>query len=144
VDKSTSGSGAHLALAYSFYADATCTGGCQLSEGYISSPDGGAHWGNPLQLAGPMSLTDVANTSQGRMVGDYISTSFNSAGKAVPVFAIGKPHTSAQLFDEAMHAPTTPLAVSPPAQASNTASAANAQSTTGQGTGETQHALRDE
>jgi hypothetical protein len=144
VDKSTSGTGAHLALAYSFYADATCTGGCKLSEGYISSPDGGAHWGNALQLAGPMSLSDIANTSQGRMTGDYISTSFNAGGKAVPVFAIGNPHTSAQLFDEAMYAPTTPLAVSPPAQASNTASAAGAQSTTGQGTGETHHALRDD
>jgi hypothetical protein len=144
VDKSTSGAGAHLALAYSFYADATCTGGCQLSEGYISSPDGGAHWGNPLQLAGPMSLTDIANTSQGRMVGDYISTSFNAQGKAVPVFAIGNPHTAAQPFDEAMYAPTTPLPVTPPSQAGNTASAAAAQTTTGQGTGETQHALRDE
>src|SRR3954449_11086538 len=144
VDKSTSGSGAHLALAYSFYADATCTGGCQLSEGYISSPDGGSHWGNPLQLAGPMSLTDIANTSQGRMTGDYISTSFNAGGKAVPVFAVGKPHTVADPFDEAMYAPTPPLAVTPPAQAANTASPAGAQSTTGQGTGETHHALRDD
>jgi hypothetical protein len=143
VDKSTSGSGAHLALAYYFYPDATCTGGCQLSVGYISSPDGGAHWGNALQLAGPMALTDVANTSQGRMTGDYISTSFNSAGKAVPVFAVGNPHTVAQPFDEAMYAPTTPLAVTPPSQAGNTASSANAQSTTGQGTGEAAHALRN-
>jgi hypothetical protein len=144
VDKRTSGAGAHLALAYYFYADATCTGGCKLSVGYISSPDGGAHWGNALQLAGPMSLTDIANTSQGRMVGDYISTSFNPAGAAVPVFAIGNPHTSAQPFDEAMYAPTSPLPVTPPAQATGTASAAGAQTTTGQGTGETHHALRDE
>src|SRR3954469_21082261 len=144
VDKSTSGSGAHLALAYYFYPDATCAGGCQLAVGYISSPDGGAHWGNAQQLAGPMALTDVANTSQGRMTGDYISTSFNAGGKAVPVFAIGQPHTVAQPFDEAMYAPTAPLAVTPPAQATNAASAAGAQSTTGQGTGETHHALRDD
>ena len=32
------------------------------------------------QLAGPMSLADIAATSQGPMVGDYISTSFNSGG----------------------------------------------------------------
>src|SRR3954469_18782452 len=144
VDKSTSGSGAHLALAYSFYTDATCSGGCQLREGYISSPDGGAHWGNALQLAGPMLLSDIANTSQGPMTGDYISTSFNAGGKAVPVFAIGNQHTVAQPFDEAMYTPTTPLAVTPPAQATNTASASGAQSTTGQGTGETHHALRDD
>jgi hypothetical protein len=78
------------------------------------------------------------------MVGDYISTSFNPAGRAVPVFAVGNPHTVAQPFDEAMYAPTTPLAVTPPAQAGNTASAAGAQTTTGQGTGEAQHAIRKE
>src|SRR3954470_13165488 len=144
VDKSTSGAGAHLALAYYFYPDATCTGGCQLSVGYISSPDGGAHWGNAQQLAGPMALTDVASTSQGRMVGDYISTSFNGGGKAVPVFAIGNPHTSAQPFDEAMYAPSAPLAAPPPGPAAGRGSAARAQSTTGQGTGETHHALRDD
>jgi hypothetical protein len=91
-----------------------------------------------------MSLSDVANTSQGRMTGDYISTSFNAGGKAVPVFAVGNPHTVAQPFDEAMYTPTTPLAVAPPSQAGNTARAAGAQSTTGQGTGETHHALRDD
>jgi hypothetical protein len=143
VDKSTSGSGAHVALAYYFYPDATCAGGCRLTVGYISSPDGGAHWGNARQLAGPMALTDIANTSQGRMTGDYISTSFNAAGNAVPVFAVGNPHTVAQPFDEAMYAPTTPLAVTPPSQAGNTASSAGAQSTTGQGTGEAAHALRN-
>src|SRR4051794_19468679 len=144
VDKSTSGSGAHLALAYYYYPDATCTGGCQLDVGYISSPDGGNHWGNAIQLTGPMSLSDIANTSQGRMVGDYISTSFNASGRAVPVIAVGNPHTVAQPFDEAMYAPTTPLAVTPPSSANNTANSAGAQSTTGQGTGETHHALRDD
>src|SRR3954470_14869430 len=144
VDARTSGSGAHLALAYYFYPDATCTGGCRLDVGYISSPDGGAHWGDARQLAGPMALTDIADTSQGRMVGDYISTSFNPAGAAVPVFAVGLPHTAAQPFDEAMYAPSSPLAVTPPSGAHNTASSAGASSTTGQGTGETHHALRDE
>jgi hypothetical protein len=144
VDKRTSGSGAHLALAYYYYPDATCTGGCRLDVGYISSPDGGGHWGNATQLAGPMSLTDVANTSQGRMVGDYISTSFNSAGTAVPVIAVGLPHTAAQPFDEAMYAPTTPLAVTPLSGAHNVASSAGASSTTGQGTGTAQQAIRKE
>ena len=144
VDKQTSGSGAHLALAYYFYPDATCTGGCKLTVGYISSPDGGDHWGNPTQLAGPMSLSDIANTSQGPMVGDYISTSFNAAGRAVPAIVIGRPHTSAQPFDEATYAPSAPLAVATVAQATRAATAAGASSVTGQGTGETHHALRDD
>jgi hypothetical protein len=144
VDKRTSGSGAHLALAYYYYPDATCTGGCKLDVGYISSPDGGNHWGDATQLAGPMSLTDIADTSQGRMVGDYISASFNQNGAASPVFAVGNPHTVAQPFDEAMYAPTTPLAVTPLAGAHNVASSAGAQTTTGQGTGTAQHAIRQQ
>jgi hypothetical protein len=144
VDRRTSGAGAHLALTYYFYPDATCTGGCQLSVGYISSPDGGRHWGDALQLAGPMSLNDIADTSQGRMVGDYISTSFNASGSAATVFAVGRPHTPAQPFDEAMYAPSTPLGVTPPSAARNVASSAGASSTTGQGTGTTHHALKQD
>jgi len=142
VDKSTSGAGTHLALTYYFYPDATCTGGCQLKVGYISSPDGGDHWGAPTQLAGPMSLSDIANTSQGPMVGDYISTSFNQNGDAVTVFAIGKPHTAAQPFNEAMYSPTSPLAVTPAADANRVASSSGVKVATGQGTGSAHQAVR--
>ena len=45
VDPATSGAGAHLALTYYFYPNAACTAAtCELDVGYISSPDGGAHW----------------------------------------------------------------------------------------------------
>ena len=143
VDTRTSGSGAHLALAYYFYPDATCRDGCQLTAGYISSPDGGAHWGDPVPLAGPMSLTDIANTSQGPMVGDYISTSFTGGGAATPVIALGNLHTVAQPFDEAMYAPTAPLGVTSPANAHNVATSAGVQATTGQGTGTAHQAIRE-
>ena len=75
---------------------------CELDVGYISSPDGGAHWGVPTQLAGPMSLDEIAQTSQGPMVGDYVSTSF-SGGRATTVFPVGITPTAAA-FDEAMYA----------------------------------------
>lgn len=102
VDKKSSGNTARLALTYYFYPNASCTQStCQLSVGFVSSIDGGASWSAPLTLAGPMKLTDLANTSQGVMVGDYISTSFAGA-KAVPVFAVAKPK-SGNVFDEAMH-----------------------------------------
>jgi hypothetical protein len=140
VDPGTSGSGAHLALAYYFYPDSTCTGGCQLDVGFISSPDGGAHWGSATQLAGPMSLSDIAATSQGPMVGDYISTSF-TGGKAVPVFAIGKPHAQGSPFDEGMYAPAAPLSVATAAQATHAATRGGVQST-GQGTGTAHQAIR--
>jgi hypothetical protein len=142
VDKSTSGAGAHLALTYYFYPDATCTGGCSLRVGFISSPDAGDHWGDAMQLAGPMSLSDIANTTQGRMVGDYISTSFNQNGDATTVFAVGNPHTPAQPFDEGMYAPAAPLSVPSLADAHNAATGAGVKVTTGQGTGSAHQAIR--
>jgi hypothetical protein len=135
VDRSTSGSSAHLALTYYFYPDAKCAGGCQLEAGYVSSPDGGAHWSNPTQLAGPMSLGQIANTSQGRMVGDYISTSFNQNGRAATVLAVGTAPTSTAAFDEAMYAPSSPLAVASRKQARNAASSSGVQAAAGTGNG---------
>jgi hypothetical protein len=105
-------------LTYYFYPDATCASGCRLDVGYISSPDGGAHWSSPIQLAGPMALSFIAQTSQGPMVGDYISTSI-SGGRATTVFAVGLP---AAEFDEAMYAPTTPLQITTTARATRVAS----------------------
>jgi hypothetical protein len=72
------------------------------------------------------------------MVGDYISTSFNAAGTAATVFAIGNPHTGT-VFDEGMWAPTTPLAVASAAQATRAASRSGAAS--GRGVGAAQHAI---
>jgi BNR repeat protein len=138
VDPSTSGAGTHLALTYYFYPQANCGGACRLQVGYISSPDGGAHWGAPTQLAGPMALSEIAQTSQGPMVGDYMSTSF-SGNKATTVFAVGLQTTTAA-FDEAMYAPASRLSVATASQATRAASSLGV--ATGQGTGETHHALK--
>jgi hypothetical protein len=143
VDKATSGSRAHLALTYYYYPDATCAGGCQLDTGYISSPDGGAHWGAPTQLAGPTLLQNIANTSQGRMVGDYISTSFNSSGLAATVFAVGVPPHGKQAFNEAMYAPSSPLPVASTSTANRVASSSGVQSTGGTGQGALLQSIRD-
>jgi hypothetical protein len=136
VDRATSGSGAHLALTYYFYPDAACTAStCQLEVGFVSSPDGGADWSSPTTLAGPMSLADIAATSQGSMVGDYISTSFNGSGTAATVFAVGMPHTG-NVFDEGMWAPSSPLAVASASAATNAASSAGVQVQSGFGPSE--------
>lgn len=103
VDRKTSGNTTRLALTYYFYPSASCSQStCQLSVGFVSSIDGGATWSAPQTLAGPMKLTDLASTSQGVMVGDYISTSF-AGTKAVPIFAVAKPK-SGSVFDEGMYA----------------------------------------
>ena len=119
VDPATSGASAHLALTYYYYPDATCTPTCQLDVGYVASADGGSTWSKPLQLAGPMQLSWLADTDQGRMVGDYISTSF-VAGVPHTVVAVARPPCgpSAPPFDQAMYASSAlPM---PPATATAT------------------------
>jgi hypothetical protein len=75
-----------LALGYYYYPVSNCTfATCQLNVGFSFSANGGGSWSPPQQLAGPMMLSWLANTSQGRMVGDYMSTSYVGAN-AFPVW----------------------------------------------------------
>jgi hypothetical protein len=82
VNKATSGSTAQLGLTYYFYPQGTT----QLSVGFISSANAGSTWSAPQTAASGMSSTYAANTSQGRMVGDYISTSYGSDNLAHGIF----------------------------------------------------------
>jgi hypothetical protein len=131
VDPSTSGSSARIGLTYYFYPNSSCTAStCQLTAGFISSVNGGTSWSAPTQLAGPMNLSWIPNTSQGRMFGDYISTSVRAGGNAYPILPVANAPTGSTL-DLAMYAPTgglavtggtvtaasTPTSVSPPAAA---------------------------
>ncbi len=94
VDNSTSGGTAHLAVTFYFYPVASCTAAtCQLDTGISTSADGGATWTSNTQVAGPMTISWLPNTTQGRMVGDYISTSF-IGGPAFPAFAVASVPTS--------------------------------------------------
>ncbi len=88
VDKSTSGSSAHITVLYYYFTNASCNNStCQLDVGTTSSTDGGATWTAGTQLAGPMMLTWLANAG-GYFVGDYNSVSFLANGKAYSVFAV--------------------------------------------------------
>ncbi len=90
VDRSTSGSSAHLGLVYYYFPSINCTPStCQLNVGFISSTNGGASWSKAVQLAGPMTLTWLPLTTQGFMVGDYFSTSIVPGDDdATPVFEV--------------------------------------------------------
>lgn len=102
VDHSTSGNSAHLVVTFYYYPNANCTAStCQLKVGYSTSADGGASWASNTQIAGPMSLTWLPNTTQGVMVGDYISTSFSGA-PAFPAIAVANA-PSGGVFDEAIY-----------------------------------------
>jgi hypothetical protein len=111
VDKSTSGASARIGLTYYFYPNSACTAAtCQLDVGFISSVNGGTSWSAPTQVAGPMTLSWIPNTSQGRMFGDYISTSVPNGGNAYPIVAVANAPTGST-FDLAMYAPTGGLPV---------------------------------
>src|SRR5207302_6085447 len=90
VNKATSGSSAQLGLTYYFYP----SGSTQLSVGFISSTNAGSTWSTPQTLASGMPTTWTATTSQGRMVGDYISTSYGSDNLAHAVFATASAPTT--------------------------------------------------
>jgi hypothetical protein len=102
VDRNSAGSRTQLALTYYFYPAADCTATtCQLEVGFTSSRDNGRHWSHPRTLAGPMSLSLLADTTQGVMVGDYISTSIVAGGeRALPAFALGLTPANGAAFDE--------------------------------------------
>ena len=114
VDRNTSGVNIHVAVTYYFYPAGTTN----LSVGHISSTNGGSSWSAPTQLAGPMTMSWLPNTSQGRMVGDYISTSYGSDGLAHGVFAVANAPTAGGSdcatatpnCDQALYSPSTGLA----------------------------------
>ena len=124
VDRSTSDGAAHLVLAFYYYPQANCTTAtCQLNAGFTASADGGSSWTSTTKVAGPMALTWLPNTTQGFMVGDYISTSFSGA-PAFPAYAVASAPASG-LFQEAIFTITGGL--------SSTASAIAASDTSGFG-----------
>ena len=111
VDRNTAGSETHLALGYYYYPVSDCTSDtCLLILGFVSSLDAGATWTAPAQVTAPMPLSWLADTTQGRMVGDYMSTSFTADGKAHPVFAIAKPPTGDVFSQRAATATFDPTA----------------------------------
>ncbi|MGB2874907.1 MAG: sialidase family protein [Gaiellaceae bacterium] len=108
VNRATSGATARLGLAYYYYPKAACTfSTCQLDVGYVTTGNAGATWSTPTQLAGPLSLSWIASTSQGRMVGDYISSSYVNGGVLAVFASASAPF--AGLFNEAMFTTTAPL-----------------------------------
>lgn len=123
VDTSTSGASARIGLTYYYYPTAACTSStCQLDVGFLSSVNGGSSWSTASQLAGPMTLSWLPNTSEGRMFGDYISTSIVAGGNAYPIIPVANAPTGST-FDLAMYVPAGGLAVT---GGSNTAASSEA------------------
>jgi hypothetical protein len=99
VDRTTSGGTARVAVTYYRYPTSSCTAAtCQLTVGYTSSTNGGSSWHAPTQITGPITLAWVSNTNQGRMVGDYISTSVIPGGNAYPAISSATANSGTTFF----------------------------------------------
>jgi len=106
VNSTSAGASTQLALTYYFDTDPSCTGStCQIQAGFASSLDNGQTWSAPQILSDPMQLGWLAPTTQGVMVGDYISTSFLAGQQRVAdAFAIGFAPSTDGLLKEPMFA----------------------------------------
>jgi len=106
VDRTSSGRHTLLALTYYFDTNPSCTGStCQIQVGFSSSLNNGQTWSTPRILSAPMQLAWLAPTSQGAMVGDYISTSFLAGQqRVIGAFAIGSAPMPNGLLNEPMFA----------------------------------------
>jgi hypothetical protein len=106
VDRMSAGSNTLLALTYYSEQPAGCVGStCTIQANFSSSLDNGQTWSTPQKLSDPMQLAWIAPTTQGAMVGDYISTSFLAGQQGViGAIAIGFPPPSDGTFNEPMFA----------------------------------------
>jgi hypothetical protein len=99
-----SGAATKLGLTYYFYRQTACGSACRLEVGYIQSSNAGSTWGAHVDVAGPFAVSLVPNTTQGRMVGDYISTSW-MGGRAFGSFAVAQAPSGGFAFDQALYVP---------------------------------------
>jgi hypothetical protein len=106
VNSTSGGSHTQLGLTYYFENPAGCVGGtCQIQAGFTSSLDNGQTWSAPTTLGDPMELDWIAPTTQGAMVGDYISTSFLAGQqRVVSAIAVGSAPAADGQFNEPIFA----------------------------------------
>jgi hypothetical protein len=98
---SVGGTGDTVSVTYYYFPVTNCGSSCQLDVGHISSTNGGTSWSAPTQLAGPMTMSWLPDTSQGLMVGDYMSSSMGSDGNDHPAFVVAHA-PSGGVFDQSL------------------------------------------
>jgi BNR repeat-like domain len=106
VDRMSAGSQTLLGLTYYSEQPSGCVGlTCTIQANFSSSLDNGQTWSRPQMLSEPMQLAWIAPTTQGAMVGDYISTSFLAGQQSViGAIAVGFPPPASTAFNEPMFA----------------------------------------
>ncbi len=93
-----------LALTYYTLNAPNCSlASCRLDAWFTTSKNGGGRWAIPRRLnAQRMRLTWLAETSSGRMVGDYFAAVY-AGGRAVGIATLARPQREGR-FDEAIYA----------------------------------------
>jgi hypothetical protein len=100
-----------VGLTYYYYPDTNCTfASCQLNVGFISSVNGGTTWSAPTRIAGPMNLSWLPDSRNGRTVGDSFATEVAWGGNAFPIVSIASAPTGGNL-NQAMYAPSGGLPI---------------------------------
>jgi hypothetical protein len=109
VDPSTSGGRTRIGITYYVLPTVACAvSRCKIDVGFVSSASGGSAWSAPTRLnARSMRLPWLPPTQLGRMLADYISTSY-VRGAAIAVFAHASPLASDGSFREAIFATRLP------------------------------------
>ena len=103
IDPATRGATAKLALTFYTLRAAGCAPEhCRLDVRLATSSNGGRGWKLRRLDTHAMRLAWLPRTSSGRMVGDYVSSTF-ADGRAVGVFALAARPRGDRL-DEAIHA----------------------------------------
>ena len=112
VDRVTSGATARIGLTYYYYPTASCTAStCQLDAGFISSVNGGSTWSAATQLAGPMNLSWLPNTSAGPDVRRLHLHGDRRRRQRLSRHCRSRNAPTGSTFDLAMYVPTGGLAV---------------------------------
>jgi hypothetical protein len=107
VDPASSGRNTRLALLYhSLVPSSTCNPGCfEIDAKLTISRNGGESWTGPLRLNSlSMQPNWMADTSLGRMLGDYVSVSW-SRGRPIAVYSLAFPPIGS-LFRQSIFATT--------------------------------------
>src|SRR5260370_6304436 len=92
ADRNTFAPNVGLAIVFYYYPQANCSvSTCQLTAGFTTSSDGGQTWTDPVDVGGPMVINWIANTSSGRVVGDYFSAFYTDDGVPHPIFGSAMP-----------------------------------------------------
>jgi hypothetical protein len=104
VDPATRGSRTRLALSFYTLNFADCTEStCVLDFHVATSRSAGTRWTKPRRINTPrMRLTWIAQTTTGRMVGDYTGTVFSDR-RVVAVHVLARAPSGGR-FDEALYA----------------------------------------